>query len=289
MTVVQRYLRKYLMGEKFERVQGWDLTVLDFVKLVEKVNRSGLYYLMSFPSYANRIAAELLDKNIELPAYPRAFVSTGETMTRSEQVILEKAFQCKAYNHYGLLEVPTIAQTCPDNPELLHVNTERAIIRIVRSDGTDAAAGEQGRILVTDLANFVMPLINYDSGDSGAFGPQCPCGRGFPTISRLEGRASEVIRTPSRTIVSSTTLGALLTDVSQALPYVWEYQAAQVAPDKVLLRIVPTKRFTEEFGKKLKKDLEEVLGSGMTVTVKTVDRIEAEPSGKRLIIKSELS
>ena len=288
-SALQRYLRKYLLGEKFARVQGWDLTVDEFVEHVGNVQRFGTYYVLSFPSYANRLAIELIERELKLPAYPKAFVSTGETITKPDEILLGKAFRCKVHNHYGLLEVPSLAQACPDHPELLHVNTERAIVRVVRSDGTDASVGEEGHILVTDLANHVMPLINYDSGDFGALGPQCPCGRGFPTIARLEGRASEVIRTPSRTILSSLTLGPLLFDVAQAFPYVWEYQAVQLAPDRVLLRVVPTTSFTVEVGEKLKKDLEEVLGPGMTVTVEAVERIELERSGKRLIIKSALS
>ena len=33
------------------------------------------------------------------------------------------------------------------------------------SAGSAAGVGEQGRILLTDLANHVMPFINYESGD----------------------------------------------------------------------------------------------------------------------------
>ena len=53
----------------------------------------------------------------------------------------------------------------PDNADMLHVNSERAVVRVVRDDGTAAAVGERGRVLLTDLANHVMPFINYDIGD----------------------------------------------------------------------------------------------------------------------------
>jgi len=76
-----------------------------------------------------------------------------------------------------------------------------------------------------------------------------------------------------------------LTFVIGIIPYVWEYQAIQTAPDALSLRIVPTHRFTAEFATKLlRRELETFLGMG--VSVESVDRISLEASGKPLIIKS---
>jgi hypothetical protein len=59
--------------------------------------------------------------------------------------------------------------------------------------------------------------------------------------------------------------------------YIWEYQ------------VVPTPRFTSQFAAKLEVDLAGFLGPGMQVDVQTVDRIAVEASGKRLIVKSQLT
>ena len=42
-------------------------------------------------------------------------------------------------------------------------------------------------VVVTDLANHVMPFINYSAGDLAVAGERCPCGRGMPTLARLDG------------------------------------------------------------------------------------------------------
>jgi phenylacetate-CoA ligase len=165
------------------------------------------------------------------------------------------------------------------------VNSERAIVRIVRDDGSSAPPGERGRVLLTDLSNFVMPFINYDIGDLAVMGPPCPCGRGFPTLRSLEGRVGETISTPAGKVVAPGALERLLTFVCQIVPYIWEYQAVQVAADAVVLRVVPTPKFSEEFARKLRRDLEEFMGPGVTVVIEPVDHILLEPSGKRLIIK----
>ncbi|MEJ2718241.1 MAG: hypothetical protein P8182_14080, partial [Deltaproteobacteria bacterium] len=43
-----------------------------------------------------------------------------------------------------------------------------------------------------------------------------------------------------------------------------------------------------DVSERLKRDIEQLLGPGMTVTVEHVDKIDLEPSGKRLVIKSRL-
>jgi phenylacetate-CoA ligase len=202
---------------------------------------------------------------------------------------IERAFGCAVVNHYSSYEVLHVAQTCPDHPALMHVDGERVILRVVREDGHAAAPGESGRIVITDLGNWVMPFINYDTGDWAQAGPPCPCGRGFPTLQSIEGRLGEAIRTPAGKVVSATVLGWFLAHMRGGLPYIWEFQAVQRAPDAVVLRIVPTARFTTEFAAELERALEEFLGPGVRVTVETVERIATEASGKRLVIKSALT
>ncbi|HEY7650151.1 MAG TPA: hypothetical protein VID04_14215, partial [Methylomirabilota bacterium] len=192
-------------------------------------------------------------------------------------------------NYYSSWEVPQMAQTCPDNPERLHVNTERVILRVVKPDGTTASSGETGRVVVTDLSNYVMPLINYAIGDRAVAGAPCPCGRGFPALVRVEGRDTEVIRIPGGRQVNGGVLGHFLAFELGVLPYVWEYQAAQTTPDTLMLRIVPTPRFTDAFATKLQAALTTFLGPGLAVSLEVVDHIPVEASGKRVIIKSCLS
>ena len=200
---------------------------------------------------------------------------------------IERAFRCPVVNRYGSRELLFVAQTCPDNSALFHVNSERAILRVV-PDGTTASPGQSGRIVITDLGNWVMPFINYDHGDRGVAGPPCPCGRGFPTLINLEGRLVELIRTPAGKTMSSTSLGQFLKEVPHAREGIWEYQAIRTAPDVVVLRVVPTPRFTPELAGRLERGLEHFLGRGMCVRVEAIERIAAEPSGKRLVIKSHL-
>jgi phenylacetate-CoA ligase len=276
-----------LFGGRVLQLDGGTLSADQFRKAISKLSRNGRYYIASSPSYVGRLAAQLSEAGADLPAYPTVVVTGAETQSEADVAAIQRVFRCPVLNRYGSTETGYLAQTCPDNPTVLHVNSAGHILRVIRDDGAAAAPGESGRLVVTDLTNWVMPFINYDLGDRAVAGGPCRCGRGFPSLMRLEGRTGEMIRTVNGKLIPPTALG--LNKVPRALEHVWEYQAVQTAPDAVVFRIVPTRRFNPEFSRELQAWLEAVLGPGMHGTIEAVSQIPAEPSGKRFIIKSCLS
>ena len=277
---------RLVLGERIERLAADRTTAEGLRALVARTSRRGPYYIRAYPGAIAALAARIEADGAPLAADPRAVISFAETLTPAAAAAIGRAFRAPIANYYSCWEVPQIAQTCPDVPHVLHVNSDRVILRVVRADGGDAAPGEPGRVVVTDLTNLVMPFINYATGDQAVAGAACSCGRGFPTLARIEGRATEVIRTPSGREISGVALGQFLAFVAGIIPYVREYQAVQSAEDVVSLRVVPTARFDDGVRVTLERELGGFLGADMVVTVEPVAEIPLEPSGKRLIIKA---
>jgi len=277
------------LGERTIRLSDFEPDVAELCDRVRRSVGDGGYAIWGFPSYIARIARELLESGRALPASPRVVFTYAETLSLLNRRAIEEAFRCRTANHYSAWEVLHMAQTCPDNPDLLHVNSERAIVRVVGEDGSAAPPGEVGRVVVTDLANYVMPFINYEIGDWAIAGESCPCGRGFPTLVSLEGRLGEVLRTPAGRTVLPIALCRFLNIRARAHPYIWEYQATQTVRDRVVFRVVPTARLTPDRVDWLRAQLEEFLGPGVSVTVEQVDRIPVEASGKRLLVRSNVA
>ena len=274
-----------VLGERTARLPADEAKPARFRALVAEVSRRGPYYIRGYPGSLANLAAGLATAGAPLAAAPRVISTFAETLTPANARHLQDVFGCRIVNYYSAWEVPQIAQTCPDNSDVLHVNAERVIARVVGPDGGDIAPGERGRVVVTDLANFVMPFINYTVGDAATSGGPCPCGRGLPTIARLEGRDTEIIETPDGRVIAAGALGQLLTFVVGIMPYVWEYQAVHTTPASVRLLVVPTARFSEAFRATIERAVQDFLGPAMRVTVEPVDAIPLEPSGKRLIIR----
>jgi phenylacetate-CoA ligase len=62
------------------------------------------------------------------------------------------------------------------------------MVEVLNEAGEPCGPGEVGRVVLTSLHNFAMPLIRYANRDYVEVGPPCPCGRGAPTIKRVVGR-----------------------------------------------------------------------------------------------------
>jgi phenylacetate-CoA ligase len=278
-----------LLGERNVHLADFDPSVEELRTQLQRLPSGRRYFIWGYPSYIARVAAQLLESGSALPAYPRVVISYGETLSLLNAATIAEAFRCRVVNHYSSWEVLHLAQTCPDQPTALHVNSERAILRVIQTNGEPAPPGVVGRVVVTDLANYVMPFINYDLGDWAEAGARCPCGRGFPTLQGLEGRLGEVIRTPTGRGISPLTICRFLRIVARADPYIWEYQAVQTTHERVVVSIVPTPRFSAQFAAKLEAALAGFLGPGMQVDIQAVDRIAVEASGKRLLVKSYLN
>jgi phenylacetate-CoA ligase len=248
---------------------------------------------MGYTSHLATIADELMRRDLRLTRSLRAVVTIGETLSPARRCLIEEYFRAPIINRYGLRELGAwSAQNCPDAPEQFHVNTELVVWEIVHEDGTPAPPGEVGRVVLTDLHNYVMPFIRYDTGDLAvASRSGCACGRGFPLVGPIEGRSAEQLITPSGQRLSPLILGAYLKlgkdpfQHDDHLEAIRHYQLVEEAPGRVRFLVVPDRDFNPERKEKLREDMARLLGEGTTVTVETVDRIPPESSGKRPVIK----
>ena len=86
-----------------------------------------------------------------------------------------------------LPETGCLALQCPEHGSL-HAMAEGVLAEILDASGTACAPGQPGRLVVTPLHNFAMPLLRYDTGLGAAFGPPCACGRTLPVLENLSWR-----------------------------------------------------------------------------------------------------
>lgn len=285
---IPRLVRRLLLGEDVRRLLAPDLAATEFRAVVAGIPARRAYFVRAYPAYAAELGARLLASGVELPRAPRVVISTSETLTATRKALIARAFAASVVDHYSSWEALHLAQTCPDAPASLHVNPERAVCWVARPDGSPAARGEWGRLILTVLSNYVQPLLNYDIGDRTALGGECPCGRGWPTLLGIEGRTSEVLRTPRGRLVSAIVLNQL-PRLSGGLSPVGEYQVEQLDLHRVVLRLVPAPGFTPADGAAVRAELEACLGGDVAVRLDVVDRIDPEPSGKRPVIRSALA
>lgn len=153
-------------------------------------------YFLTYPTNLSSVLSYLKNNNIVIPNLTEVR-TVGETVSDSlrEQC---RDLNIKLTDIYSSQEVGVIAIQCPLSG-LYHIQSENLIVEILRDDGSLCLQGESGRVVITDLHNFATPLIRYDIKDYATVGPQCPCGRNLPTLSRILGRERNMVTLPDGT------------------------------------------------------------------------------------------
>ena len=214
---------------------------------------------------------------------PRAVVATSDTLPSRE--VVERAFGCPVFNRYGDRELGgALAQNCPEG-QGLHLNSEVCVVEVVDEAGRPVPPGQRGRVVLTDLANHVMPFIRYDSGDMAVAGGSCSCGRGFPLIGRIEGRSSECLTLPGGRLLSPVAFSHYLFVSHGYTEHILKYQAEQTRPGSLTFRFVPVREFSASLVRKLHADLAGLLGPGLAIDIEAVEDIPAGPGGKQAVLK----
>jgi phenylacetate-CoA ligase len=76
------------------------------------------------------------------------------------------------------------------------VQSEHVLLEVLRPDGSPCDPGETGRVVVTALHAFAMPLLRYAIGDLARVGAECGCGRRLPVLERILGRVRNMLVLP---------------------------------------------------------------------------------------------
>jgi phenylacetate-CoA ligase len=270
-----------------EKVLVWEVDAGRAEEVWRRIEAFRPAFVLGYTSTVATLADELSRRGLVLSRRVRGVITIAETLTPARRRAIEDYFRAPITNRYGLREFGSwSAQSCPVSPDLFHVNTELVVCEVVRADGSPAAPGETGRVVLTDLMNYARPFIRYDTGDLAVCGgKRCECGRGFPLLGPIDGRSQECLRTPSGKVISPAVLGHYLFVFNSHLDSVLQYQLLHEAPDRARLLIVAAAEVDESRIEQLRDDLARLLGPDMQVDVTAVAAISAEPSGKRPIIK----
>jgi phenylacetate-CoA ligase len=230
-------------------------------------------YVMTYPSALHAILDQLATAGLTLPTV-REVRTVGERLAPATRGLCRDVLDVPIVDTYSAQEVGYVALQCPEH-EHYHVQAERLVVEILRDDGTPCARGETGRVVITDLHNFATPLLRYEIGDHAEVGGPCPCGRGLPVLTRIVGRARNMLVYPDgRTVWPVFTIAC-----REASPY-HEIQLVQPRVDLLRLRVVPDGARGPVDGAALAAALRRVFDHAFEVEIELVEAIARTPAGK---------
>jgi len=151
-------------------------------------------YLLSLPTNIRALGKHFRDTGKTLPNL-REIRSYGEVASDEARETCKDVFGVPMIDAYSSQEVGYIALQCPDHDHY-HIQSETVYVEVLDENDKPCSAGETGRLIVTPLQNFAMPLIRYELGDYVELGDPCDCGRGLPVIRRIHGRERNMLALP---------------------------------------------------------------------------------------------
>lgn len=212
----------------------------------------------------------------------------SDQMTPSMREHIERTFGVPIYQNYGLNEIGVVAGRC--DAGRYHVHSEHCVVEIIGPDGKSVAPGETGRLLITGLTNWAMPLIRYDADDLAvAVDGPCPCGRTLPSFGDVVGRYSRVAYLPEGTVIIVEALRAAIRKVpSDLVRNLQQFQLHQRLDRSLEVRLVLRSQIPSDLKEHLSKAWTEVLGAPHPpFTLKCVDEIERPPGDKFQLFTSD--
>ncbi len=166
----------------------------DLARQLEWLQKHNPDYLLSHPTNLRELARLSLTGGVKLPSL-REVRTFGETLPQDLRAMCREAWGVGVADVYSAEEVGYIALQCPGH-EHYHLQSEHLLIEILDDRGRPCPPGAIGRVVVTTLHNFAMPLLRYALGDYAEVGPPCGCGRGLPVLTRILGRSRNMLVLP---------------------------------------------------------------------------------------------
>lgn len=212
-------------------------------ELLDIIIRERPAYMVTFPSLLRELVRESQSSGLR-PQSLLEVRTTGETLAAELRELTIATWSAKesplrVSEIYSTAEAGIIAVPCREE-NALHVQAEGVKLEILREDGSPCEAWEEGRVVLTPLHNFAMPLIRYEIGDRAVFGPACRCGRPLPVLAAIPGRARDMLTLPN----GQRRFPYYAHNTMMQVDAIVQHQVAQTALDVVEIRLVVRRPLT---------------------------------------------
>lgn len=182
------FFKQYLEGE--HKFSAFSLSQTESNRIAATINRKKIRIIYGYTSALYHLAVFLECKGWSFPSL-KLIVVTAEGMTDSQKRLIENVFECSIISEYGAAEMGILSYECGAGKR--HEIGYNNIIELVNLEDKE---GDYKSIIVTDLFNYKMPLLRYNSGDltSRREWHECDCGKNSWVMEPVKGREYDMIK-----------------------------------------------------------------------------------------------
>ncbi len=241
-----------------------------------KIDKQAKKTLLGFAS-AYEIISQYLEKN-NIFLYDlniTSAIANSEYLNSYTKATLAKHLNTTVLSRYSSEEIGIIAQQTLHSPDNFVLNHASYCIEILDFDNDHPVNhGEYGRIVVTDLFNYAMPIIRYDTGDIAKLAVNKD---GVSQLEQIEGRRMDAIYDSKGNLVSSF---VVYTKFYKYYSLLKQYQFIQQGEKDYEVKLnLQGDHF--EFENAMIEDIKADFGEDSNVRITYVSEIPVLSSGKR--------
>ena len=235
-------------------------------------DKKSKYNILGYVSALEQIIRYCENNNIsQINGNVQGIITMSEGLSQETKQKLARLFNSIVVSRYSNLENGIIAQQLV-NENRFFVNTASYFVEIISQNSNEVLPdGTLGRIVITDLFNYAMPMIRYDTGDLGSIERE----GGKTYLKTIEGRKLDVLFDTKGDVVSSYIMYKNMWQYTE----IAQYQLIQTHEKSYLFKINCESAFEKEA--QLVSEFKEYLGSDADFKVEYVKEIPLLDSGKR--------
>ena len=197
--------------------------------IVRKLNDFQPEMLSGYASTLLLLALEKEKGNLDIPV--KLITNSAELLTPEAYERIHKVFGCPVLNNYCMTEGGEIAMT--NNCSHLHLNDDWVIVEPVDAQMRPMPVGSESfseGIFITDLSNYVQPIIRYYVTDRVRIRPS-DCQQSPLPILEIDGRVFEPF-----TLCGKNFTMLSIHAKAELWPGLLKFQAVQTGPDSIEMR-----------------------------------------------------
>ncbi len=255
------------------------LEEIDLYQTFNVLDKKRTKVIVGYPSTIEAMAlAVYKNSGLQTDSSVKIVIATGEPLDENARNKIESIMGCKVCARYAANELGVIGGEKNKGEYLL--NSSNYFIEVLDPlTNEQVRPGEIGKVVITDLSSFAMPLIRYDIGDIATFkNEEAGC-----LITDLQGRSNDRVITPNGQVVSPF-------KVNQVIKYQSEINRFQFIQEndstyQINVEIGESKN-VKEIRYRVIKEYKKLLGEEANINFQVMEKIPTLASGKTTFIKN---
>jgi phenylacetate-CoA ligase len=246
--------------------------------IAEAMGRYAPTQLRAYPSAAYTLAVLLKQQGLSLKV--PTVLTSSEALLPIQRELIESVLGAKVFDHYGMAERVALGLQCGAGH--LHVHPLYSQVEIVDAEGRPTRG--PGHVVGTTFHNMAMPLLRYRVDDVAEWGEgPCACGRSYPWLKTLQGRASDVLYDADEQPVTA----GVVTFAFKGVPHLARAQVVQRQPGRWQVLVVPLPGWKPADAQHLLHNFRTLVSERVALDLQVVDDIPVQASGKYKWISQE--